>query len=133
MAHPLRTFNPYWRNALFGSLSGTVVFGVIMSALGMMPLIGMLVGVDSAAVGWLVHLALGTIFAVPLAFAFYQFRFLPATAVGLTYGLVLWILGPLILMPAWLGVVADSAMFGMIIRLDVPTPWWSLAGHVIYG
>jgi uncharacterized membrane protein YagU involved in acid resistance len=121
------------RNAVLASLTGTAAFGVLMSAMGMMPMLGMLVGVADAGVGWAVHLALGALFGLALAVIVNRWHQWPRTFVGLAFGLVLWILGPLIIMPLWLSVTADPAMRGMVFNLGVAAPWWSLAGHAIYG
>jgi len=48
----------------------------------------------------------------------------PAGLIGLGYGLVWWVLGPLVIMPARLGM--GLFMFNK-------TTWQSLMGHLIYG
>jgi hypothetical protein len=47
-------------------------------------------------------------------------------ALGLLYGLAWWVVGALLIMPAWLG------MSEMIFVVD-DNAWWSLLGHLIYG
>jgi len=103
-----------------------VVFGLLMQAMGMIPMVAALVGSTSPAVGWLVHLAIsafiGASFAVLLPRGVTG---VPATTVaGLGYGIVWWILGPLLLMPAKLGMPLFS--FGKI-------TWQSLMGHMMFG
>ena len=39
-------------------LVGGVVFGIMMAMMGMLPMVGMLIGVESAVVGFIVHLAI---------------------------------------------------------------------------
>jgi hypothetical protein len=41
-----------------GGLAGGVVFGVLMQMMGMIGMVAMLVGSDSVAIGWLVHLVI---------------------------------------------------------------------------
>jgi uncharacterized membrane protein YagU involved in acid resistance len=111
-----------------GGLVGGVAFGVLMQAWGMMPMVAMLVGSESAGVGWLVHLfnsaLFGAIFAV--LFGRWATSLVPAIGIGLGYGVLWWVLGALLIMPAWLG------MSEMIFQLNT-TAWRSLIGHLVYG
>jgi hypothetical protein len=98
----------------------------MMHTMGMIPMIAMLVGSESVVVGWIVHLAIaafvGAVFALLLGGR--ATRPPAATALGLGYGVVWWVLGPLAIMPARLGMplfmINDMTMN-------------SLVGHVIYG
>lgn len=125
-AHPL-TVPAVMSRAMYGVVAGLVggiVFGMLMAMMGMLSMIAMLVGSTSAGIGMLVHLAIsagiGALFALVV----------PATgavtllAAGAVYGMVWWVLGPLIIMPAWLG---------MPLFMFDSTTWLSLMGHVIYG
>jgi uncharacterized membrane protein YagU involved in acid resistance len=111
-----------------GGLAGGVVFGIMMQAWGMMPMVAMLINSESVGVGWLVHLfnsaLFGAIFAVLVGR--WAATVLPAAVIGLVYGVVWWVLGALLIMPAWLGVHA------MIFNLNT-TAWRSLVGHLVYG
>lgn len=109
-----------------GGLAGGVVFGLLMQMMGMMPMVGMLVGTESAGVGWIVHLAISAFIGITYAVLFNRWATGPgaATMVGIGYGMVWWVLGGLILMPARLGM--GVLVFGA-------TAWQSLMGHVIYG
>ena len=49
-----------WLGALAGIIGG-IPFGIMMGMMGMMPMIGMLVRVESAFVGVLVHAAISAI------------------------------------------------------------------------
>ncbi|MDP9445067.1 MAG: hypothetical protein M3P83_12240 [Actinomycetota bacterium] len=109
-----------------GGLAGGLVFGVLMQMMGMISMIGQLVGTPSTAVGWVVHLAisafLGALFA--LLFGNRATTFGIAAIAGMAYGVVWWVLGALLAMPARLGmeVFTLNAM-----------AWQSLMGHVLYG
>jgi uncharacterized membrane protein YagU involved in acid resistance len=109
-----------------GGLAGGVVFGVLMQMMGMMPMVAMLIGSEAVAVGWLVHLfnsaLFGAIYAV--LFAPWTRTLVNAAAVGLGYGVVWWVLGALLIMPAWLGMG--------VFQFNT-TAWQSLMGHLLYG
>lgn len=115
-------------------VAGGVVFGIVMAVMGMLPMVGMLIGVESAAVGFLVHLVnsavIGAIFGV-LAWQLAE-RAAPALGAGLVYGAFWWVLGALILMPLWLSVTADAMMRDMVFVVG-QDQWWSLFGHVLFG
>ncbi len=111
-------------NGVVAGIAGGVVFGALLAMMGMFPMIAMLVGSTSAAVGALVHLVisvgLGALFALVV----------PVLATGATlgagavYGALWWVLGPLLIMPAWLG--------GSVFTVGNPQIM-SLIGHVIFG
>jgi len=111
---------------VIGGLAGGVLFGILMQMMDMIPMVAMLVGSESAAVGWLVHLAIAAFIGATYALLFARWADRLATGVvaGLGYGLVWWVLGALILMPAKLGM--DVFMFNTM-------AWQSLMGHLIYG
>jgi len=116
-----------WTGAVAGLIGG-VPFGIMMGMMGMLPMIGMLIRVDSAVVGVLVH---GVISAITGAiYGFFAVRFAPTwrngIVGGLVYGVIWWVLGALILMPALLG------MFQMIFVIG-QMQWMSLMGHIIFG
>ena len=109
-----------------GGLAGGAVFGLMMQAWGMIPMVAALVGSTSTAVGWVVHLLISAFFG--LAFAVVVAPVLKgmvsATLLGVGYGAVLWVVGALLLMPARLGMplfVVD----GMALQ--------SLLGHLVFG
>lgn len=109
-----------------GGLAGGVVFGMLMQMMGMMGMVAQLVGSTSVAVGWAVHLVISA--GIGGGFGIVGSRFLTGTAsaaaAGCGYGIGWWVLGPLLLMPAKLGmpVFAVDAMAGK-----------SLMGHMIFG
>ncbi|MBI1378993.1 MAG: hypothetical protein GC157_16160 [Frankiales bacterium] len=109
-----------------GGLAGGMVFGMMMQMMGFIPMIAALVGSSSVAVGWVVHLAIsaviGALFGLLLAGR--ALRLGAYAGAGLVYGVVWWVLGPLVLMPAKLG---------MPLFQFNDTVWKSLMGHMIYG
>lgn len=116
-----------WMGAVAGIIGG-VPFGILMGMMGMMPMIGMLVRVDSAFVGVLVH---GAISAITGAiYGLFAVRFpltwRNAALGGFIYGVIWWVLGALVLMPAILGMFQNIFVIGQM-------QWMSLLGHIIFG
>ena len=113
-------------SGVIGGLIGGLVFGAMMQVMAMMPMVAGLIGQDSVAVGWVVHLinsaVIGAIYG-----AFVTPRtasWAAATVAGIVYGLVWWVLGAVFLMPLRLGMPG----------FQIGTPQLqSLVGHVIYG
>jgi hypothetical protein len=116
-----------WLGAVAGIIGG-IPFGMLMGMMGMMPMIGMLVRVDSAFVGVLVHAAISAITGAIYGFFAVRFSLTWRNAVlgGLAYGVIWWVLGALILMPAMLGMFEKIFMIGTM-------QWMSLMGHIIFG
>ena len=111
-----------------GGLVGGVMFGVLMQMMDMMPMVAQLVNSESIAVGWLVHLFNSALFGAIYAVVFARWinTWAAAIGIGLVYGVIWWVLGALLIMPAWLG------MNDMIFHVGT-TQWQSLMGHLIYG
>ena len=111
---------------IVGGLVGGVAFGILMQLTGMIPMVAMLVGSDSAGIGWLVHLVIsagiGASFGVLIGG--WATAMAPSTGLGLAYGVIWWVLGGLLIMPAWLG---------MGVFMFYTMAWMSLLGHLIYG
>ena len=113
-------------HGVLGGLAGGVVFGLMMQALGMIGMIAMLVGSESIAVAWVVHLAISALFG-----AIYGAVVAPRVhgwgaglGSGLAYGLLLWVVGPLLLMPAMMGMPMFTINTGAL---------QSLVGHLLFG
>ncbi len=116
---------------IYAGLAGGVVFGAMMATMGMLPMIGMMVGVPSAAVGFLVHLVISTLIGISFAVIFD--RFLHSTSGGLGYGLLYgatwWFLGPLTLMPLFMGMGFAVNWNAAAASQMLP----SLYGHLVFG
>jgi uncharacterized membrane protein YagU involved in acid resistance len=114
-----------WRGAIAGIVGG-VVFGIVMAATGMLSMVAMLVGGDDAVTGGVVHLAISAAFGVVfgLLAGLVGHRMWTVMASGLIYGVALWVIGWLVLMPALLGMP--------LFPMDQMS-MWSLFGHVLYG
>ena len=116
---------------IFGGLAGGLVFGAMMGMMGMLPMVGKLVGQPSAGIGFIVHLVNSAI--IGAGFAFVLGRLVTSIGSGLRYGLLYggawWILGPLTLMPLFLGMG-----LGVNWNLTAAVNMFpSMMGHLIYG
>ncbi|WP_304454735.1 hypothetical protein [Nocardiopsis sp. YSL2] len=114
-----------WRGAVAGIVGG-VVFGIVMATTGMLSTVAMLVGSNDAVIGGVVHLAISAVFGVVfgLLAGVIGDRMWSVMAAGLVYGLALWVIGGLVLMPAFLGM----PLFPM-----GEMSMWSLFGHALFG
>ena len=125
---------PAWRTqpVIAGALAGIVggvVFGLMMTMMmpPMMGMIGSLIGAPQ--LGWPVHLVFSPIIGAGFGLLLGRRAtdWGPAAALGLGYGFVWWILGPLLIMPIWLGMGPMLAK-----AFDMPN-LMSLGGHLAYG
>ncbi|BDG06068.1 hypothetical protein [Anaeromyxobacter oryzae] len=122
-----------WARALvvggLAGIAGGVAFGRWMAQAGFFPLVAGLVGSTSIAVGMTVHLVIAVVIGMSLGVLFQRDLrgFGSGMGWGLGYGILWWFVGPLTVMPLWLGRPLDwswqrgAALFG------------SLVGHVVYG
>ncbi|MCT9095936.1 DUF1440 domain-containing protein [Haloarchaeobius sp. HME9146] len=112
-----------------GSVTGGLLFGMVMVATGDIVLVASLVGSDSPVVGFLVHMGISAFVGATYVQLFrYESPDLGSGAAwGLSYGLVWWFIGPLTLMPTLLG--QPLAWHPAGIAAAIP----SLVGHLVYG
>jgi hypothetical protein len=112
-----------------GGLVGGVLFGAMMGAMGMLPMVAMLVGSENAGVGFVVHMVMSGIIGAGfgLIFGTRALDFQSGALWGAVYGVIWWILGPLLIMPSLMGI---GPQFGMALTMPM---LMSLVGHLIYG
>ena len=124
-----------WRRqpVLVGALSGIaggVLFGLMMS-MAMPPMMGMIGSlVGAPGLGWGVHLVFSAIIGAGFGLVFGRWAAASwgqAAGLGLGYGAIWWVLGPLLIMPVWMG------MGPMLARAFDPSNLLSLMGHLVYG
>jgi uncharacterized membrane protein YagU involved in acid resistance len=112
-----------------GGVAGGLVFGAMMATMGMLPMVASVVGSKSALIGFLYHMfnsvVIGAIFG--LLFGAQSRTYGLGAALGLLYGAIWWVLGPMILMPLLLGM---GLQFGAAFT---PPMLMSLVGHLAYG
>lgn len=111
-----------------GALAG-VVFGAMMGMMGMLPMVAKLVNSGSSSTGFVVHIAisiiLGAIFAVIFDAKIKGHG--ESLMWGVVYGIAWWVIGPLLIMPVWLGMGPQLSSTG--IQMALPSLW----GHIIFG
>jgi uncharacterized membrane protein YagU involved in acid resistance len=112
-----------------GGVAGGLVFGAMMAAMGMLPIVASVVGSKSALIGLLYHMFNSVVIGAIFGFLFgAQSRtYGVGAALGLLYGAIWWVLGPMILMPLLLGM---GLQFGAAFT---PPMLMSLGGHLVYG
>lgn len=120
------------RHILAGAWSGViggVAFGAMMGMMGMLPMVAMLVGSESTLVGIVVHAIISALTggAFGLIFGHFALEKSWGIGLGLLYGLIWWFLGPLIIMPVWLGMGLQLSVAGM--SAAIPSLW----GHLVWG
>ncbi len=110
-------------------LVGGVLFGILMGMMGMLPMVAGLIRSDNAVVGFIVHMVLSAIIGAGfgLVFGARALDFQSGGLWGAVYGVIWWILGPLLIMPILLGM---GPQFGMALTMPM---LMSLVGHLIYG
>jgi len=122
----------YGRAIVVGGLSGVIAgwaFGRWMAQVGFFPLVAQLVGSTSEHVGMVLHFVFAVVIGASMGFLFQRDLRGGGSSMGwgLAYGIFWWFLGPLTILPIWLGRTVDwswmqgAALFG------------SLVGHVVYG
>ena len=124
-----------WR-AILGGFVGTLAITMMMywvsPMMGMMKMdiaasLGSMLG-GSWVLGMMMHFVNGTII-FPLIYAYLLLRVLPggATLKGVEWGLILWLLAQVVVMPMMGGGFFSANMGGMMSAVG------SLMGHAVYG
>ncbi len=115
----------------YGGFAGGLVFGAMMGFMGMLPMIGSMVGQPTAGAGFVVHMVNSVI--IGAGFAIVLGRFVSGTGsgvgIGLAYGGAWWILGPLTLMPLFMGMGLGVNWNAAAAAAMLP----SLVGHLMFG
>jgi len=111
-----------------GLIAG-VVFGAMMGMMGMLPMIAMLLKSESAVIGFVLHLVFSAIIGGAFGLVFGHMALNKGTGIilGLLYGAIWWVLGPLVIMPVWLGMGLQLSVAGM--TMAIPSLW----GHLVFG
>ncbi|MDN5821875.1 MAG: DUF1440 domain-containing protein [Brachybacterium sp.] len=109
-----------------GGIAGGLVFGMMMARMGMLTMIAGMMGSSSAGVGFGIHMMISIVFGI--GFSVLAARWLGSWGRSLlaavVYGIVLWVFGPLLVMPMMMG----TAVFAV-----TGTTMMSLMGHLIYA
>jgi hypothetical protein len=123
------------KSGIYGGLAGGLIFGAMMAFMGTLPMIGrMVVGQPSAIIGFIAHMiisaSIGASFAIFLGLLGRSVRGLAeGLRWGLAYGGAWWFLGPLTLMPLFMGMGFGVNWNATAAANMLP----SLGGHLVYG
>src|SRR5215203_4062786 len=97
-----------------GGVAGGLVFGAMMAAMGMLPMVASVVGSNSALIGFLYHMfnsvVIGAIFG--LLFGAQDRTYRLGAALGLLYGAIWWVLGPMSLVGHLLYGLVTGLVYG---------------------
>ena len=115
----------------YGGLAGGLIFGMMMGMMGMLPMIGSMVGQPTVAAGFAVHMVNSVIIGAGFAIVLGRFvSSIPSgVGTGFAYGGAWWILGPLTLMPLFMGMGFGVNWNVAAAMAMLP----SLVGHLMYG
>ena len=116
------------RGAVSGLLGG-VVFTGVMVQIGALGTVASLIGASSPVTGFFVHLAIANIVGASYGVFFQRQSYDMGSALGwgASYGFIWWIIGPLTLMPVFLGSTPQWTA-------DVAASTFpNLVGHLAYG
>ena len=110
-------------------LVGGLLFTLVMVQIGVLPVVAALVGSSSAIAGFFVHLGIATLIGVSYGFLFRAQSYDSGSALGwgVSYGFFWWVLGPLTLMPLFLGGAPQWT------TQAAAETFASLTGHLVYG
>ncbi len=119
------------KNGILGGLAGGAVFGMMMAMMGMLPMIGAMAGYPSALYGMVVHMAISAVIGGQFALLFGNRPNSSGRGVGygLVYGGAWWVLGPLTLMPVFMGMGLGVNWNLQAAAQMLP----SLMGHLVFG
>jgi hypothetical protein len=116
---------------VYGGLAGGAVFGAMMGMMGMLPMIGSMVGSPTVFAGAAVHLVNSALIGAGFALLFGKAvrGIAGGVGAGVVYGVGWWFLGPLTLMPLFMGMGLGVNWNAGAAASMLP----SLMGHVVYG
>ena len=119
------------QHGVYGGLAGGLVFGIMMGMMGMLPMIGKMVGMPNAFAGFVAHMGISAVIGAGFAVAFERYvqGVWSGLTSGLLYGGIWWFLGPLTLMPLFMGMGLGSNWNLMAATMMLP----SLFGHLLFG
>jgi len=121
------TFGTRVLAGILGGIGGGLIFGMLMAMMGMLPTIASMVGSDSPIIGFLIHMmmSIGIGLGLTVLFGNSLLTSYPRGLLfGIGYGIIWWVLGPLMAMPM---------IFGMAPFSFDATTLPSLMGHMIFG
>lgn len=117
--------NKSFQTAIVGGIIGGFMFGIMMQMMGMIQMVGKMVGSESIVISWLLHMIISVLFGIGfmVLIKFISNLFIAS----MIYGVLIWILGPLLIMPMMLG------MGNMLGNAFEPAQLMSLMTHIIFS
>ncbi len=134
----LRTWSAdQWQAVIGGGLIAGVVMGLMIRfVMGIMPLIGALYGMETALAGWIAHLIHSVVFAALFAAIIAQLGLAGGRSstwrwlgLGAGYGVLVWLVAAVFVMPVWLSLVGAAPAGASIPNINPQ----SLVGHLVFG
>ena len=115
--------------SVVAGLAGGLVFSLVMYQIGFLPNVADLIGATSSVAGFFVHLVIATLVGVSygLLFRRHSYDISSALGWGVSYGFFWFILGPLTLMPIFLGTSPQWTIEAWAAAFP------NLIGHLAYG
>ena len=104
-AHPDRLNLSYLQMiklSLIASTVAGVLFGFFMQMRGMIVMIASMVGSESVVLGWTMHMMISWIFGI--GFGVMTLISRKYILLGVIHGILIWIIGPLLVMPIMMGM-----------------------------
>ncbi len=119
------------KRGAYAGVAGGIPFGMMMGMMGMLPMIGMMVGSSSAVAGFGVHIGISAVLGIGFAIVFGRVvsGAIGTIGVGVAYGAAWWVLGPLTLMPLFMGMGLGANWNAHAVVSAMP----SLMGHLVFG
>ncbi|MDN3507637.1 MAG: hypothetical protein P0S94_01805 [Simkaniaceae bacterium] len=123
---------PQSTNIIHGLVSGLIagiVFAFMLAEMGMLSVIGKIIGLPYPTAGLILHLCFSIIIGIFFALIFQKAvrGVWTGLVLGIPYGAIWWAIGPLTLMPLFLGLPTN--WHPAAIATTMPT----LAAHLVYG
>jgi uncharacterized membrane protein YagU involved in acid resistance len=111
--------------SLIGGAVAGFLFGILMQMMGKISMIAMMMGSDSLVVGWIIHMMISLIFGA--GFGVLAARREKVYGLATVYGIILWVVGPLLIMPAMMGM---GVMLGQAFTAE---NLMNLMTHVVFA
>ncbi|WP_257346947.1 DUF1440 domain-containing protein [Pseudalkalibacillus decolorationis] len=111
--------------SVVGGIVAGIVFGILMQMMGKMPMIAGMMGSQSIAVGWMIHMVISIVFGA--AFGMMATNIKKVYLFGIVYGVMIWIVGPLLMMPLMMGMGTSLA------AAFTPPQLMNLATHIMFA
>ncbi|WP_281976262.1 hypothetical protein [Halobacillus litoralis] len=108
-----------------GGIVGGIIFGIMMHMQGMIVMLAGTMGSESAVMGWMIHMIISVIFGI--SFGVLTFVIRNIWALAIVFGIGIWIVGPLVIMPMMMGMGTNLA------NAFTPDQLMSLATHLFFS